>query len=110
MLDFLHSQPVRQRGVHLERLASDPLSFFDGQRADRAKVVQSIGQLDEQDPHVLRHGDHHLADSGGLGFFAGTEANSVEFRHSVDHPGNFRPEVGLDFFDRYVCIFDGVVE
>ena len=72
-LDGEYAQPVRQRGVDVQRLAGDghlPLGLLI---FERAHVVQPVGQLDEHNADVLAHGQEHLAQRFGLLFLAGGE-------------------------------------
>ena len=59
-------QPMRQRGVDLHRLARDAHLLVGRQRAQRAHVVEPVGELDDDHPHVLGHGQEHLPDVLGL--------------------------------------------
>ena len=68
-----YAQPVRQRGVHVQRLAGDghlPLGLLV---FERAHIVQPVGQLDQHDADVLAHGQEHLAQRFGLLLLAGGE-------------------------------------
>ena len=51
---FIHAHTLCQRGVDIHRLTRDPLAFFRAfDEMQRAHVVQSVCQLDEQDADVL---------------------------------------------------------
>ena len=65
-LDLPDAQALGERRVDLGGLARDAQLLVDGQRAQRAHVVQPVGELDEDDADVLRHGQEHLADVLGL--------------------------------------------
>ena len=60
--DGLDAQAVGQRGVDLQGLLGLLDLLLLAQIAERAHVVQAVGQLDEDHPDVLGHGDDHLAD------------------------------------------------
>ena len=72
-LDLADAEPVRQRSVDVERLAGDLAPLQVWERVEGSHVVQAIGELDEDDPEVLRHGDHHLADVFGLLLLVGPQ-------------------------------------
>ena len=75
-LDRVDTQPVRQRRVDLERLARLLDLLLLGHRLDRAHVVQAVGELDQDDPHVGGHRDHHLAVVLGLRLVARLEGDA----------------------------------
>jgi hypothetical protein len=58
--------------------------------------VQAVGELDQDDAHVLRHREQHLAEILRLRFLARGELDLVELRHAVDHVGDGLAERGLD--------------
>ena len=60
-LDLLHTEPVRQRRVDLHRLHG--LRDLLGRRLvlQRPGIMQAVGNFDEDDADVLRHGHEHLA-------------------------------------------------
>src|SRR4029453_15939012 len=51
-LDRVDAEPMRDRRVDLQGLLGLVDLLLLGQRADRAHVVQAIGELDEDDPVV----------------------------------------------------------
>ena len=65
-LDRVDAEPVRDRRVDVQRLLGLVDLLLLGHRADRAHVVQAIGELDQDDPDVRGHRDHHLAVVLGL--------------------------------------------
>ena len=58
--------------------------------------MEAVGQLDEDDPHVLRHGQEHLADVLGLLLLVAQRAELGELGDPVDQPGDVRPEPLLE--------------
>ena len=107
-LDRVHTQPVGQRGVDLEGLAGDPLLLLLPQEAERAHVVQPVGELDHQHPDVLGHRDDHLAD--GLGLRGLAVLDLVELGDAVDEHGDLFAEVASQVRDRVRRVLDGVVQ
>ncbi len=90
LLQLLHPEPVRQRRVDVERLLGDALLLLERHRRDRAHVVQTVGELDDQDPEVLRHRDEHLAHRRRLLLLAAVEADPFELRDTVDDRRDLR--------------------
>ena len=63
-----------------------------GDRSQRAHVVQPVGELDQDDAHVARHRQQHLAKRLGLAFLAGGELQLVQFGQAIDQVGGRRAE------------------
>jgi len=62
----MDTKAMGDRRVDLERLARLLELLLLRQRAERAHVVEAIGKLDQDDAHVARHRDDHLAVVLGL--------------------------------------------
>ena len=104
------AEPVRERRVDVERLLRDAQLLGLGQRRDRAHVVEPVGELDEQDPDVLRHRHEHLAQRRGLLRLLGVELEPVELGDAVDDRGDVGAELALDVVRRDGGVLDRVVE
>ena len=85
---LLHAEAVGQRRVDVEGLLGRAALLPLGHHGEGAHVVQPVGQLDQQDPPVVGHGDEHLADGRRLLGLLGVELQAVELGHAVDHPGH----------------------
>ena len=83
-LDRVDAEPVRDRRVDLERLLGLVDLLLLGHRVDRAHVVQAIGELDQDDPDVRGHRDHHLAVVLGLRLVARLERDAGQLGDAVD--------------------------
>ena len=95
-VERVEAEPVRDRRVDVERLARDPAPVRRGHRVERTHVVQPIGELDQDDAHVLRHREQHLAEALGLRILARRELDLVELGNAVDHVGDRLAERGLE--------------
>ena len=107
---LLHAEAVRQRRVHVEGLLGGAALLPLGHHGQGAHVVQPVGQLYQQDPPVLRHGDEHLADGRRLLCFLRVELQAVELGHAVDHGGHAVAEGRADVVEGQPGVLDGVVE
>jgi hypothetical protein len=103
-------EPVREGGVDVEALLRDAALLELGQRRDRAHVVETVGELDEQDPDVLGHRHQHLAQRGCLLCLLGVELQAVEFGDAVDNGGHVGAEFPLDVALRHRRVFDRIVK
>jgi hypothetical protein len=109
-LDRVDAEPVRERRVDLERLARLLHLLLLGHRLDRAHVVQAIGELDQDDPHVGGHRHHHLAVVVRLGLVARLEGDPGQLRHPVDERGDLLAEALAHLLDRRGGVLDRVVQ
>ena len=87
-LDRVDPEPVRERRVDLERLAGLLELLLLRHRRERAHVVEAVGELDQDDPDVRGHRDHHLAVVLGLVLVAALEGDPGELRDAVDESGD----------------------
>ena len=102
---------MRQRRVDLHGLAGDAHLLVWRQVLEGAHVVEPIGQLDDDDSHVLGHGHEHLSDVLGLLLLHGPGGAELgELRDSVYEAGHLAPEPLLDVRQRHVRVFGDVVQ
>ena len=107
-LDGVHAEPVGQRREDLQRLPRLALLLLPGQVAQRAHVVQPVGELDDQDPDVTGHGDDHLAHGLGLGDLAVLDL--VQLGDPVDQGGDLVTEVGPQLVEGVGGVLHRVVQ
>lgn len=75
-----------------------------------AHVVQSVGELDDDDADILRHGDEHLAIAFKLSLFFGMALDLVELGDAFNKKGDFLVEFALEIEAGAVGVFDDVVQ
>ena len=109
-LHLVDAEAMRNRCVHLERLAGVLQLLLLGQRAERAHVVQAVGELHDHDPHVARHRQHHLAIALGLRLLARVEVDARELGHPVDEQRYVVAELRGDLVERRLGVLDRVVQ
>ena len=80
---LVETEPVRDRNVDVERFLPDAGAFFGTHHAQSPHVVETVGKLHENHPHVPRHGEEHLAEALSLGDFVRGKAEFVELRDAV---------------------------
>ena len=72
--------------------------------------MQAIGELDQDDPDVVRHRDHHLAEILGLLFGAAGKGDLRNLGDAVDQGGDFAAEEVAHFVERGHRVLDHVVQ
>ena len=110
VLDLAHPEAVRDRSIDVERLLGGPQPPVFGHVRQRAHVVQTIGELDQDDADVVDHGQQHLAEVLCLPFLARRERDGADLGHPFDHVGDFGTEVLLNLLDRRQGVFDDVMQ
>ena len=108
--DRVDSEPVGERRVDLERLARLRHLLLLGQRAQRAHVVEAVGQLDQDHPDVGGHRHHHLAVVLGLPLVAALEGDPGQLGDAVDQLGDLLAELLADLLEAGAGVLDRVVE
>ena len=109
-LEAVHAQPLRDRRVDVERFARDAAARFGIDRAERAHVVQAVGELDQDHAQIARHRQQHLAEAFGGGFLPAAEAHLVELGDAVDELGDGGAELGRDLLGSELGVFERVVQ
>lgn len=64
--DLVEPQAVRDGNVDFERFLGDAPALVGAHDAQRSEIVQTVGELDENDAHVAAHRKQHLAKAFGL--------------------------------------------
>ena len=75
---------MRNRGVDIDGFARYAAAFFHRHGTQRAHIVQTVCELDEDHSHVARHRQQHLAEILRLRFLAATELHFVELGQTID--------------------------
>ena len=101
---------MRERRVDLERLARLLELLLLRHRRERPHVVEAVGELDQDDPDVRGHRDHHLAVVLGLVLVAALERDPGELRDAVDEPGDRVAEELAHLVEARRRVLDRVVE
>ena len=109
-LERVDAEAVRERRVHLERLARLLELLLLAEVLDRAQVVQPVGELDQDHAHVLGHRDDQLAVVLGVGVLAALELHPRQLRDALDERGDLVAELGAHLVDVCAGVLDDVVE
>ena len=80
------------------------------QVAQRAHVVQAVGQFDHDDADVLHHGEQHLAEALGLAVFGGEYIELGELGDAIDAARHLVAELLAHLFDGDAGVLHDVVQ
>lgn len=89
---LVQAQAVGDGCVDLQRLRRDAAPLVARHVAHGAHVVGAVGQLDQDDAHIARHGQQHLAEGLGLVFLTRVELQLVQLGEAVDQLGHVLAE------------------
>ena len=109
-LERVDTEPMRERRVDLERLPRLLDLLLLAEVLDRAEVVEAVGELDEDDAHVLGHRHDHLPVVLGLRLLAGLELDACQLRDAVDERGDLVAELLAQRVELDAGVLDDVVE
>ena len=109
-LERVDTEAMRERRVDLERLARLLELLLLAEVLDRAQVVEAVGELDQDDPQVLRHRDDQLAVVLGLRVLAALELDARQLGDALDELGDLVAELGLHLVEIDARVLDDVVE
>ncbi len=86
-VEIVESEPIGDRRVDLQGLASDATALVRPHGIERAHVVQAVGELDQDHAHIARHGQQHLAEVLRLSLLVGLVLDAVELGDAVHQFG-----------------------
>ena len=107
---FLHAHAAGERRIDIERLLRHPPPGLDRDMMQRAHVVQAVGELDQQDAHIVGDGEQQLAQVFGLLGLLGHEVELLQLGQALDQDADFLAEQLVDLGTRRRRILDGVVQ
>src|SRR5580658_4554684 len=107
---FAHAEAVRDGRVDLDGLSSHVRAALGAQIAERAHVVQAIGQLHDDDADIVHHGQQHFTEAFGLAFLGVEDIEFAELGDAIDAAGDFVAETLADFVGGHAGVFDKVVQ
>ena len=110
MVEIVQAEPVGDRRVDFHGFARDAFALVDGHGIERAHVVQPVGQLDQDDAHIARHRQQHLAEILCLGILSRFELDLVQFAQAVDQFRDRFAEFFGDIFGGDFGVLDNIVQ
>jgi hypothetical protein len=111
VLDPVDAQPGSDGCINVQGFPGD-LLLFGGAfvKLKGSHVMEAIGQLDEDDPDVVGHGEDHLPDALGVALMGAVGFDRGQLGHTRDDMGDIRTEYITDFRDGGVGVLHDVVE
>jgi hypothetical protein len=107
---LLHAHAAGERGINFKRLIGGAAARLRRLIGERAHIMQPVGELDQQHPHVVGNGEQELAQVFGLLCLSGDEFEPLQFGQPLDQEPDFVTEQAVDLGAGGVGILDGVVQ
>ena len=100
---------MRDWRVDFEGFLCDAFALIRAHRLHGREVVQSICQFDEDNAHIVGHGEQHFTKAFGLLRLFAVKMQLVQFGQTIDQIGHRRAELigQRDFVN--AAIFQNVV-
>ena len=106
----LHAHAAGQWRVDFHRLLGDSQPLLGLHMIERPHVVQPVGELDQQHPHVLGHRQQQFPQIFGLGGFLGDQVELGDLGQPIDQRGDLAAEFFLDFLVGCLGILHRIVK
>ncbi len=107
-LERLDTEPFGERDQYVAGDLGDPGLLLGAHHAERAHVVQPVGELDRHHPDVVAGGDEHLAE--GLRLGGGPVVDLLQLGHAVDEVADLLAELLPHLVESHLRVLDRVVE
>ena len=91
-IEAVEAEAVGDRRIDLERFPRHAPTLFHPHGVERAHIVQAVGQLDQDDAHIPRHGQQHLAEVLRLRLFVALVLDAIELGNAIDELGSLLAE------------------
>ncbi len=109
-LDLVDAEPVRQRGIDVQRLTGFIRLLFRRHMPHCAHVVQPVSQLDQNHADIPGHGQEHFAEILRLDLLFRRIGDPAQLGDAVDQFSHVVPEGLTNFVDGLAGVFDRVME
>ncbi len=109
-LQITHAQTGRDGRVDVEGFTRDAALLVGTHRAQGTHVVQTIGELDQDDADILGHRQHHLLKIFRLGLGLGFKLQMGQFGDAIDNIGHRSAKLPFDAGVVDFGIFDHVMQ
>ncbi len=106
----LHTHAASQRRIDIHRFLGDPQTLVFAHDAERAHIVQTVGELDQKHADIFGNGQEKLAQVFGLHGLLGNEIQLLELGQAFDQLADLRPEKLIDLLAGGGGILDRVVQ
>ena len=107
---LMHAHAAGERRIDVERLLGGAPARFRRHVRERAHVVQAVGELDQQHPHVVGDRQQELAQVLGLLGLLGDEVELLELGEALDQRADVGAEHLVDLGAGRRGVLDRVVQ
>ena len=105
-----HPQSISNWRKNIKCLGSDPLAFICFERPQRTHIVDTVSELDQNNPNVLGHRQQHLAEIFCFGMFARFKLDLVDLADTVNQLRHILAKASREFTLRGGRVFDDIMQ
>ena len=109
-LNRVDTEAVRQRSINLQRFLRNRLLLMHRHELHRAHIVQTVGQLNQNDTDIARHRQEHLAIVLNLAVLLRDIFNFAQLRNTVNQICYDSAKLLLNIVELIIRIFDYVMQ
>ncbi len=106
----VQAQPIGDGGIDIQCLAGDGAPARRREHRDGAHVMQTVGELDQNDADIPRHGKKHLAKIFRLLLFLALEFDLTDLADAIDELCHLLTELSHQFVFVMRRVLDDIVE
>ena len=110
LAQMMHAHAAGERRIDIDRLLGDAGPAFRRHVLERAHVVQAVGELDQQHPHVVGDRQQKLAEILRLLGLARHQVELFQLGEAFDQMADIGAENLVDLGPRGRRVLDGVVQ
>ncbi len=107
---LLHTHAAGERRIDVERLLGDPAACRGRHELQRAHVVQTVGELDQENADIVGDRKQQLAEVLGLLGFTRYQFQTLQLGQALHQRADLVPEDVVDFGAGGLGILDGVMQ
>ena len=96
--------------INVESFPSNFFPFIPFVEFEGAHIVKPVGQLDQNNPDIIGHGQKHLAKALGLSRPGAVKRKTAEFGDAGDDVPNFGAEQFFDFLRGRLGVLNHIVQ
>jgi hypothetical protein len=106
----LHAHAPGQRRIDVHGLLGDALPGLVGHVVERTHVVETVGELDQKDPHILGYRQKQLAQIFSLHRLLRNQVELLELGQAFDQLAHVGPEQLVDLLPGGGGVLDRIVQ
>ena len=101
---------MSQGGINFHCFSGNPLLLILAQMLERPHIVETVCQLDQNNPDILRHGHQHLTVIFCQLLFVGFILDLTQLGNPVHNHADIRPKLSFQIIQRRTGVLDHIMQ